>query len=78
MPIYEYRCECGALLESLEKIGVARTACGDLCVGDRAGQGKLERVYSTGLIRGDGREAKEPTFDPVKRANRPGGGCDEC
>jgi hypothetical protein len=31
-----------------------------------------------GGIRGDGREAKEPTFDPVKRANRPGGGCDDC
>ncbi len=78
MPIYEYRCDCGALLESLEKIGVAREHCGDLCVGNGAGQGKLARVYSTGLIRGDGREAKEPTFDPVKRANRPGGGCDEC
>jgi|GEM_PF-2757232 len=78
MPIYEYRCECGALLESIEKIGNARTECGDLCVGNRAGAGHLERVYSVGLIRGDGREAKEPTFDPVKRANRPGGGCDEC
>jgi hypothetical protein len=27
------------------------------------------------MIRGDGREAKEPVFDPCKKSNRPGGGC---
>jgi hypothetical protein len=29
------------------------------------------------MIRGDGREAQEQTFDPCKRSNRPGGGCDD-
>jgi hypothetical protein len=80
MPIYEYRCECGAVLESIEKIGAVRQCCGELCTkqGAGKGEGRVERVFSTGMIRGDGREAKEPTFDPVKRANRPGGGCDDC
>jgi len=81
MPIYEYRCECGALLESIEKVGAVRTCCGELCQHQGApparGEGRVERVLSTGMIRGDGREAQEPTFDPCKRANRPGGGCDD-
>jgi hypothetical protein len=82
MPIYEYRCECGALLESIEKVGAVRKRCGELCTNKTAtpthGEGFVERVLSMGGIRGDGREAKEPVFDPVKRANRPGGGCDDC
>jgi hypothetical protein len=79
MPIYEYRCECGALLESIERVGASRDRCGELCAADRdpKGEGRVERVFSTGMIRGDGREAKEPTFDPCKRSNRPGGGCDD-
>jgi hypothetical protein len=78
MPIYEYACECGARLESIERVGTRRERCGDLCVRpERNGDGKVERVLSTGMIRGDGREAKEPTFDPCKRSNRPGGGCDD-
>jgi hypothetical protein len=88
MPIYEYRCECGALLESIERVGARRELCGELCVRVAAtgtddgsaiapGCGHVERVLSLGLIRGDGREAKEPTFDPCKRSNRPGGGCDD-
>lgn len=76
MPIYEYRCECGATLESIERVGAVRERCGELCVGGKGGEGRVERIISTGLIRGDGREAKEPVFDPCKRANRPGGGCD--
>ena len=80
VPIYEYRCECGAVLESIEKVGAVRERCGELCVENGArpcGEGRVERVLSTGMIRGDGREAKEPTFDPCKRSNRPGGGCDD-
>jgi hypothetical protein len=81
MPIYEYRCECGALLESIEKIGALRETCGELCVCEAHermhGAGRVERVLSSGMIRGDGREAKEKTFDPCKQSNRPGGGCDD-
>jgi hypothetical protein len=80
MPIYEYRCECGALFESLEKMGTVRERCGELCVGAGSspprGEGRVERVFSSGLIRGDGREAQEPTFDPCRRSNRPGGPCE--
>ena len=76
MPIYEYRCECGARLESLERIGAVREVCGDLCArDDKRGTGQVQRQLSCGMIHGDGREAKEPTFDPCKRSNRPGGGC---
>ena len=78
MPIYEYQCECGEILESIEKVGAIRERCGELCTRpERHGEGKVERVLSTGMIRGDGREAKEQTFDPCKRSNRPGGGCDD-
>jgi len=83
MPIYEYRCECGARLESLEKIGEPRSACGDLCVREAGcttpcqGGGHVERLFSGTMIRGDGREAKEAVIDPCKRSNRPGGGCDD-
>lgn len=79
MPIYEYRCECGARLESLERVGAVRERCGELCVNGKGapahGEGHVEKQLSTGMIRGDGREAKEPVFDPCKRSNRPGGGC---
>jgi hypothetical protein len=58
-----------------------RERCAELCVCKDArpphGEGRVERVISSGMIRGDGREAKEPTFDPCKRSNRPGGGCDD-
>ncbi len=79
MPIYEYRCECGAHFETLERVGEVRRVCGELCA-NRAttparGQGQVERELSLGMIRGDGREAREPVFDPCKRSNRPGGGC---
>jgi hypothetical protein len=78
VPIYEYQCECGAVLESLERIGAVRERCGELCTrAGNPGTGTVERVFSAGMIRGDGREAKEPTFDPCKRSNRPGGGCDD-
>jgi hypothetical protein len=85
MPIYEYRCECGAVLESLERVGAVRERCGDLCPGEKRraaqplppiGGGLLTRLLSAPGIRGDGKEAAEPTFDPVKRANRPY--CDDC
>ena len=79
MPIYEYDCECGARLESLERVGAERTRCGELCQGEGAapsrGEGRVERRFSGGMIRGDGREAKEQVIDPCKRSNRPGGGC---
>lgn len=79
MPIYEYACECGAHFESLERIGEVRQRCGERCANRAAspekGEGHVERQLSTGMIRGDGREAKEPVFDPCKRSNRPGGGC---
>ncbi len=79
MPIYEYRCECGARLESLEKIGVPRTRCAELCTRATGpiGDGRVERVLSGTMIRGDGHEAKEAVIDPCKRSNRPGGGCDD-
>ena len=87
MPIYEYRCECGATLESLESVGSTRALCGELCKqaaragsanakGIPSGHGRLERLLSAAGIRGDGHEAKEAVFDPVKRANRPG--CEDC
>ncbi|HEX8951530.1 MAG TPA: hypothetical protein VF945_06775 [Polyangia bacterium] len=79
MPIYEYACECGAHFESLERIGEVRERCGERCANRAAkpapGEGHVERQMSTGMIRGDGREAKEPVFDPCKQSNRPGGGC---
>jgi hypothetical protein len=78
MPIYEYRCECGACFESLERVGTVRERCGEDCVGcDQIarGEGRIERVMSSPMIRGDGREAKEEVIDPCKRSNRPGGGC---
>jgi hypothetical protein len=79
MPIYEYACECGAHFETLERIGAVRKQCGELCANRAAsparGEGQVARQMSTGMIRGDGREAKEPTFDPCARSNRPGGGC---
>ena len=82
MPIYEYKCQCGARLESLEKVGALREHCAELCVKAAGhvpapGVGVVERVFSMGMIRGDGREAQEATFDPCKRSNRPGGGCDD-
>lgn len=80
MPIYEYGCECGARLETLERVGEVRQRCGDLCRNRGAtpprGEGRVERQLSVGMIRGDGREAKEKVFDPCKQSNRPGGGCD--
>ena len=79
MPIYEYACECGAHFEALERVGEVRQRCGERCANRAAtpapGEGAVERQMSTGMIRGDGREAKEPTFDPCKKSNRPGGGC---
>ena len=79
MPIYEYRCECGARLESLERVGEVRERCGELCACKAPtplrGEGRVERLFSGTMIRGDGREAKEVTYDPCKRSNRPGGGC---
>lgn len=79
MPIYEYACECGERFEALERVGEVRRQCGERCA-NRApaparGEGRVERQLSSGMIRGDGREAKEPTFDPCKQSNRPGGGC---
>jgi hypothetical protein len=88
MPIYEYRCECGATFESLESFNTTRASCAELCQQKvpaaaappgRAipvGQGRIERLISATGIRGTGHEAKAPVFDPVKRANRPG--CDDC
>ncbi len=71
MPIYEYRCECGAVFESLEKVGERRATCGELCAHEPArGDGKVERVISGTLVRGDGREAAPPTVDVHKRAGR--------
>jgi len=31
VPIYEYRCECGQLLECIEKVGSSRATCGEEC-----------------------------------------------
>ena len=86
MPIYEYRCECGAIFESLESVGSTRAHCAEQCQqAKRAatpaaaiapGHGRVERLVSASGIRGDGHEAKEAVFDTVKRANRPG--CDDC
>lgn len=82
MPIYEYRCECGATLEALEPMGTRRERCGELCTRKAKcaippGTGQLERILSATGIRGDGREAKAPVFDPVRQQNRPGG-CEDC
>jgi hypothetical protein len=78
VPIYEYRCECGARLECIEKMGAVREKCGELCtLKPPTGEGRVERVISSPSIRGDGREAKESSFDPHKRSNRPGN-ADDC
>ncbi len=80
MPIYEYECECGARLESLESLGTQRECCGELCKkaeGDSLrGRGLVAKLMSVSGIRGDGREASEPVFSPVKRQKRPG--CEDC
>jgi hypothetical protein len=82
MPIYEYICECGQTLEAIESVGTVRNTCGELCrrpakkSAPELGQGAVERLLSATGIRGDGREAQAPTFNPVRRANRPG--CDDC
>jgi hypothetical protein len=86
MPIYEYACECGATLESIESVGTTRTLCGELCKksagqssqtgGPAPGEGRVERVLSATGIRGDGREAKEPIAGPPRRPPRPG--CEDC
>lgn len=90
MPIYEYRCQCGASLEALESVGARRERCGELCphAGRAApaaitsaslpppGTGLVERVLSAPGIRGDGHEAQAPSFNPVRRANRPGCDCE--
>ena len=80
MPIYEYRCECGERLEAIEKVGTVRTTCAELCTqtGKKQGKGRVERLLSTGSIRGDGHEAQETVINPCKRSNRPGGGCGGC
>ena len=84
MPIYEYQCECGATLETLEKVGAPRDRCGELCAEKACkkaklspGKGAVERKFSPGMIRGDGKEAREVVIDPCKRSNRPGGGCED-
>lgn len=81
MPIYEYRCECGATLEALESMGSRRQTCGELCAQRKktvaVGTGRVERLLSAAGIRGDGREARAPVFDPVRQQNRPGG-CEDC
>ncbi len=80
MPIYEYRCECGVVLEALERMGAVRERCGELCAAatepPARGLGRVERILSSSGIRGDGHEAKEAVFNPVARARRPG--CDDC
>jgi hypothetical protein len=72
MPIYEYRCECGAILEAIERVGATRAECGELCKreGAQQGAGKVERILSSNALRGDGREAAEPTIDVKKRSGR--------
>ena len=62
-------------------MGEVRERCAELLRQSRGGnapargEGHVERKMSTGMIRGDGREAKEKVFDPCKQSNRPGGGC---
>ena len=71
MPIYEYQCECGAILEAIERVGVTRAACGELCAQrPPTGDGRVERILSSNLLRGTGHEASAPTVDVHKRAGR--------
>ena len=71
MPIYEYRCECGAQFEAIEKLGTARTVCGEECVARPArGDGKVERIPVGAALRGVGHDASEPSVDLRKRAGR--------
>ncbi|HMU37983.1 MAG TPA: hypothetical protein PKE31_03140 [Pseudomonadota bacterium] len=78
MPIYEYECECGAQLESLETLSTSRTHCGELCkrTDARRGLGTVRKLMSAAGIRGDGREAKEPICDVTGGRKRPG--CEDC
>lgn len=82
MPLYEYACVCGETFEALDPVGQERILCGEYCKkpGDPscAHQGQVRRILSATHVRGDGREAKESTFNPAKRANRPYNDCHDC
>ena len=74
------RCECGAQARVARAHRRGARALRRAVRRPRGGARRAARVtssgsFSTGMIRGDGREAKEPVFDPCKRSNRPGGGC---
>ena len=76
MPIYEYQCECGAVLESLESLGTVRERCGELCAcipdaKEPPGTGRVSKLMSAAGIRGDGREAREPVFSPSSASSGP-------
>ena len=67
MPIYEYQCECGAVLESLESLGTVRERCGELCAcfpdaKEPPGTGRVSKLMSAAGIRGDGREARSQSL----------------
>lgn len=80
MPIYEYECECGAQLETLDAVGTTRTVCGDLCrkreTETGRGHGAVRKLFSVAGIRGDGRQAVEKPCHDFARRTRPG--CENC
>ncbi|MSP59044.1 MAG: hypothetical protein EXR72_01665 [Myxococcales bacterium] len=76
MPIYEYQCECGEVVEAIERVGTERATCGELCKRlPPTGDGKVSRLFSGSTLRGTGHEAKEPAVDVHKRARRPWDDC---
>lgn len=46
MPIYEYRCECGKVIEAIQRLSDPELAsCGEYCVGGDGG-GRVTRLLS--------------------------------
>ena len=83
MPLYEYQCECGALLETLESAGTARFSCGELCKKTQEsaiqpGLGSVTRVLSSSSIRGDGKDAKQKEVKSTGQVKRPYSDCQDC
>lgn len=69
MPIYEYRCECGKVIEAIQRLSDPELACcGEYCVSGR-GDGKVSRMLSAhNVARGlmsSGVVNSGPTSDPT-------------
>ena len=77
MPLYEYQCECGEILEALEPVGATRATCGGSAVprcaaARRQGRARhLRRQPARHRQRGHGRLPPAPPFAPPRDAPAP-------